>query len=291
MEIEDRVLVLSDGSGQWGVGNLLRSQEIVRVLNELGFDAEFVVNSCGAAHFVDALTTPSQPNYAAALVDVPYSSWSGLERCGASSDSLIFLDEYTDRGPFVAINLDVTLAPPARSVFAGLEYSVIRKELQSSPALVDYEPFVLVLLGGGDFSGMTESVVNSIRSTYDYRVVVIQGPNDSRVFRGGYGIRILESPDHIGSWIRAAALVVTTGGTACLEALYFEKPVHVIPRTVEEKRFAGYLMDQGLVVGIGASLAPPVSKAKAPSREETKIDGRGAQRIVEVATRAMQPTV
>ena len=98
-------------------------------------------------------------------------------------------------------------------------------------------------------------------------------------------LHLLSSILLVTALMAGCAWAVANAGTSLMELMSLGKAVHVLPQTREEERFAADLKSQGAILGIGLDmLAPPSPERQAQTalKAASLIDGKGAERIVEL---------
>ena len=153
--------------------------------------------------------------------------------------------------PDKAINLKLTTE--SESLFSsypckhywGLDYAIIRK------GFFRYRDYkftlnkkqVLISIGGADFKGYTDKILEKLRSTdknsNNVEYSVILGPwNRSRIGKKeSNSFKLYRSPKNIEEIMARSSLSICNGGTTLLECCYLGIPAIVMPQTEEEKIF------------------------------------------------------
>jgi spore coat polysaccharide biosynthesis predicted glycosyltransferase SpsG len=138
---------------------------------------------------------------------------------------------------------------------------------------------VLVIVGGGDSGQLTHSILERIT---DVPICVVQGPAGAPIISNREKTRIVVNPAELPKLMSQCAWAVTTGGTSMIEMLFLGKAIHVVPRTTDEKIFAGSFEDQGALLGLGleALMEPSQERIYSCSRKGHElVDGLGCERI------------
>lgn len=205
------------------------------------------------------------------------------------------------------------VAPPAR-VLAGPAFALVRDEfLAAREARLQRERSgarVLVTMGGSDPAGATPIVLEGLERLapdvlLDIDVVVgLANPLLSQLELATsvsrHRVQILPATDRMGALLAAADLVITAGGTTCLEIACVGVPALVVA-IADNQRLVHDAMDRfGLGLGLGwhADLVPAAlanaalgllgdakTRDTMSSRQRALVDGQGKHRVVAALAR------
>jgi spore coat polysaccharide biosynthesis predicted glycosyltransferase SpsG len=279
------VCIICDGGGALGFGNLRRSVTLALEFKRQGHSVRVEPISGPAA----SLLPPSPRDDGEAdllLLDLPYEADHWVLAARRSRTPVVALDYQGSVAPDLVISIfDRGTAPGGAKALVGLDYAIIREDVLSlSPAPPGSG--VLVMIGGGDQSGLGERAANIVHDC-GCGVELIDGPlavPGSQTLADG--ITRVRSPDDLARRMACCEWAVTSGGGAMLEMLCLGKSVHVIPRTGHEEMLARLVLERGGLLGIDfASLRVPSPEAMArvSATARALVDGKGAGRIVDAA--------
>jgi spore coat polysaccharide biosynthesis predicted glycosyltransferase SpsG len=271
-----------DGGGQYGFGNIRRSIEMALELKRRGHDV-FATAMSDVASGLSECPMETPPKLDAVLLDLPYPGDEAVERAQSVGAKVVALDYEGRVAPDVAISLQGGRSiPHSTRSYVGVEYAIIRSEFRS---LKDRKPSVeevLVILGGGDFQGLSQEIVLKLGSV---PVCVVQGPVAKPLEIRGSRLRILNSPAELPELMSMCRWAVTSGGTTMLEMLFLGKAIHVVARTEAETRFARQFLEKGAILGLGLDTLrePDIEQIRyCEERGADLIDDLGAERIAEI---------
>jgi spore coat polysaccharide biosynthesis predicted glycosyltransferase SpsG len=277
------VCIVCDGGGALGFGNLRRSVTLAWEFKRQGYRVRVETLSEPAANLL-----PQSPKDSGVadllLLDVPYQADKWVMAARESLTPVAALDYQGSVAPDLVINIFRRgTAPVDANELVGLDYAIIRSDVLSlSPA--DPGRGVLVVMGGGDQSGLGERAANIVLGC-GCMVELVDGPlatGDSSILLGG--IARVSSPHDLASRMASCSWAVTSGGGTMLEMLCLGKPVHVIPRTTHEEMLASFILESGGLLGIGfesLQLPSPEMRLLVSTKARSLVDGKGAERIVD----------
>lgn len=214
------------------------------------------------------------------LLDVPYPGDEAVRRAREMGAQVVALDYEGLVAPEAVISLQKGRSVPSGAQFyVGIEYAIIREELRLAKSAQGATDEVLVVLGGGDFQGLSLEVARRLPSV---PLCIVQGPAAEHLKIERDRLRVLHSPTELPQLMSQCAWAVTSGGTTMLEMLFLGKAVHVVPRTEDEERFARQFGNKGAIIGEGLEdlrVPEATQKRSCEAMGPKLIDGRGAQRI------------
>jgi spore coat polysaccharide biosynthesis predicted glycosyltransferase SpsG len=277
-----RVAVWFDGGGRYGFGNVRRSASLAQALMKRGHEVALVALSPEAAALCP-LPLSELCRVDAVLLDVPYAGDAHVSRAHELGMKVLALDYDGTVAPEISISLQsIRRVPAATRALSGVEYAIIREELRALGTVHETSDAVLVVVGGGDFDGLTQRIVERL---LDVPLCIVQGPAGAPFTLQRDGLRVVTNPPDLPQIMAQCAWAVTTGGTTMLEMLSLGKAIHVIPRTEAEQVFAQRFADQGALLGMGLdTLRPPdeIKRQQCQQRGPQLVDGRGCERIAAV---------
>ncbi|MCC6779480.1 MAG: hypothetical protein IT537_23100 [Hyphomicrobiales bacterium] len=275
-----RARLVVDGGPTYGYGHLSRSRAVALAFETAGFLVDYV-DLLHAPRPPDA--TPATAAGVVTIIDLPYDGDAWLYEARHNAHRVIGLD-YLGRGcPDILIRMNTPLGQvPCRRLCYGLEYAIIRHEIRAAKAFDG--DHVLVAIGGGDLRNVGMDIAQAI-SEQGLRTILVRGPLAQRPQATQGGFLVLDQPADFAQLLAGCAWAVTNGGTTMVEAMSLGKAVHAVPQTSEEERFAADLLQRRLLLGVGRAISPPSSTTlhDAATRARAAVDGRGADRIVELA--------
>lgn len=278
-----------DGGGTFGFGNISRSKELASELSRRDSPATLIpLSETAAALSGIALPGPIAP-LRGLIIDVPYSAKGIAGSLGFRENRAVALDDEAE-GAFTAINSDPSARLGGSRCYCGLKYVVVRREIRELKPPLDSGDYVLVSIGGGDFSGLERLVVGTLQSIQIGPIVLVRGPNSSELEPLRLvGIREESDPDAFPGLLANARVLVTTGGLTLTEGLYLNKPTFSIPRTRDEERFVDEIPSTFPFLGSGLNRLHHLQELTEnvemnPDKPaEALVDGLGGKRIVDIA--------
>lgn len=271
-----------DGGDLYGWGNIRRTLELGARLARRGHRIHWHPLSERAAGLARIEPSTLPPTADVAILDLPYAGDTTLAAARALSRRTLALDYAGDTAPDLTVSLQAVRALPTRARHVvGIEYAIIREELRRAAPDPASAGGVLVILGGGDRSGLGEAVLDRLVGKVS-GLTVIDGPLSATETTAHPQVHRLRQPTDLPQRMAGCSWAVTTGGTTMLELLCLGKAVHVVPRTPEETRFAERLHSVGALLGVGlASLQTPTLSAiaRCESLGPSLVDGAGCERI------------
>jgi spore coat polysaccharide biosynthesis predicted glycosyltransferase SpsG len=275
------ICVRFDGGGKYGIGNVRRSCELGRYLRTRGHAVRLEPLSDTARALMSDDFTAEIGSDGVTVLDIPYDASAEVSRAHAAGQKVLALDFEGDVAPDVIVSLQATRRVPEGSRYLrGVEYAIIAEKIRARPK-VESRGEVLVIVGGGDFGGLSEAIVDRLKSN-ELKLCVVQGPVGKPLEFHAPNVRVVVDPANLVELMAGCSWAVTTGGTTMLEMLCLGKAVHVVPRTEQERLFAGRFLAQSALLGLGLeSLESPNADdlARCESIGPQLIDGRGCERI------------
>lgn len=277
------IRICFDGGGSYGIGNVRRSCELGRFLQTRGHAVSFAPLSDAARALMpgnmsggNGLQTPG-----VTILDIPYDGSAEVARARAAGHKVLALDFEGDVPPDVIVALQATRRVPEGSRYrCGVEYAIIAEKIRACPKVPSSNE-VLVIVGGGDLSGLSEAIIDRLKPS-GLKLCVVQGPAGQSLEFAAPHVRVVVDPPNLVELMAACSWAVTTGGTTMLEMLCLGKAVHVVPRTEQERLFAGKISGQSALLGLGLeSLLLPQDDdiARCEALGPQLVDGRGCERI------------
>ena len=180
----------------------------------------------------------------------------------------------------------------------GPECAIIRPSLcalrPSTAPTIPQVRRVVITLGGADPARRTLEAVAALTkyASTDIDITVIVGPLVPDAYEAeiqaaaSLPARVLRAPKDYDMIVAMADVVLCNGGGTLLEMMHLGKPVVVFPQTLAEENHTRSHVKAGACV-MAASLDAVMGSAELRSalaaNAYRRIDGRGAQRIVEAA--------
>lgn len=271
-----------DGGGRFGFGNICRIQEISK---ELSCRGHKVVNVALSKKANELCSVPIGQRGKAdvVLLDVPFAGDEEVQRAHDLGAAVVALDYEGSVAPEVIISLhDIRNRPKESRFYVGLEFAIIRADLQAIKNSKTTNGDVVVILGGGDSREFASEIVRRLPRV---PICLVQGPNAKPLKIMRKDLRILLSPPNLPQLMSGCQWAVTSGGTTMLEMLHLGKAVHVVPRTEAESVFAKIFLEKKALLGVGLEnlSVPGANRKKLCERKgPSLIDGLGANRIVKI---------
>lgn len=271
-----------DGGGKFGYGNISRSLELAKELSRRGHEIVNVPLSKKASKLCAA---PFGKRGVADVVflDVPYAGDEEVRRAHDFGASVLALDYEGSIAPEAIVSLhDIRNRPKDSRFYVGLDFAIIRSEIQAVKKKKFPLTDVLVVLGGGDHQGLFAKIVRRMPSV---PFCLVQGPNGKALKIRGKNLKILKNPVELPQLMAGCQWAVTSGGTTLLEMLYLGKAVHVVPRNEAERVFARQFLEKEALLGLGLEQLgkpAPIHKKICEKKGPTLIDGRGVERVADI---------
>lgn len=276
-----RIRIICDGGGPYGFGNIRRSATLAAAFKANGFGVRLEALSSRAEALLP-VRFEDQGAENLRLVDLPYSTDEVVLDARATGVPVAALDHDGTQLPDLAI--DVYPRPGGPRVggrLVGLDFAIIRPEIAAlAPAPAGKG--VLVVIGGGECDRLGERAAARL-DALGCEVTLIDGPLAASPNPLPASVTRLRSPADIAARMAACAWAVAGGGGAMMELICLGKPVHVLPRTPDERAFTAWVQAQGGLLGIGLdtlTVPDPLTFARVADQARTLIDGRGIERIV-----------
>jgi hypothetical protein len=255
--------------------------EMIRELSSRGHDVSSFPLSAEASSLC-SIKAGAPERAEVVLLDVPYRGDEAVCLAHKKGAKVVALDYEGSVAPEVAISLQVRPGMPSSTrSYTGIDYAIIRREIRKAKAAKCRGSEVLVVIGGGDFEGLSDKIASRLSAT---PLCVIQGPAGGVIRSERENVRILRSPPDLPHLMPRCSWAVTSGGTAMLEMLFLGKATHVVPRTDAEMVFARGFLEQGALLGVGLEGLNEPSPASINRCEELGpllVDGCGAERIAQ----------
>lgn len=283
MSSPSRVDLYCDGGPVIGYGHVRRAGTLAARLARDGVAVRLAGLSAAASRL---LPTPTGPEDEAGVVvfDAPGGLDDAIARAQSRGRRTVALDWFGATVPDVNIVIFPHQEVRAlRSSYVGLDYVLLRDEVASLPRDTREGRGVLVILGGGDVQGMGHDVAGRL-SAQGLDVTLVQGPL-ARDIRPAREYRVLVDPPDLPELYAQCRWAVTNGGGCMLEAMCVGKAAVALPQTDAEARLAGWLQQQGALLGTGLQALRDFSWgeiAVVAARGKELVDGRGAQRVSEI---------
>lgn len=311
-----RLKVAFDAAGghRAGVGHVLRSLALAEHVRRLGARASLIAPvSAGALSVAAIPVSTDQPDVL--VVDRPDTTSELLRRHHERwpAARMVALDYYgsTVDGLVSVINLNEArergnAARPQR-YYRGLRYATLRptfaRQRRARRGVRARVRHILIGFGGTDPSGWTVAALDTLRTMLPpaVQVDVLSGRSLPAGARGRPGVITHVSVADPAGLLQRSDLAVIGGGTMMIEAACLGLPAVVIPRTPEERLFAGQFARAGAVRLLRSSRRFPVSAVQrevGSLLEDTSarlqmhragrrlVDGRGTDRVARMILRA-----
>jgi len=204
---------------------------------------------------------------------------------------------------------------PAAQLLLGGGYALLRREFRQPPrsprSFASEAKTLLVVLGGSDPHDAMSEVLEAVLplSNEGLTITAIIGPANprglaiaQRFARSGRALRLLANVADISVPIRAADMVVSSGGTTVWELAYLETPM-VVGALVPHEEITGLSMAQAgaalycgpfdsldrdrLLQDLWRLAGDPTLRRRLGERAGTIIDGQGAGRVVATLIHAL----
>lgn len=275
--------IICDGGPAYGLGHLLRSAALGRVLKQRGHRVRLVVPSGEKiAPLSDAPNDDGEPSLH--IIDLPYDAGDFVRNARALGVGVLALDYHGDAAPDLSICLFDDSGVPAEGRRAvGLDYAIIRPEI-AEYGLCPQGDGVLVMIGGGDLRNQGPAAARDLAAKGNH-VTLIRGPLCSdRTGEDGYVT--LTNPDDLAKRMAGCAWAVSNGGTSMLEFMNLGKAVQVIPQTKQEQRFAEGILARGGLLGVAADtldIPDEADRRRVGKMAGSLVDGRGLNRFADAA--------
>lgn len=280
MSSPHQVDIYCDGGPAVGYGHVRRAGTLAARLARDGVAARLAGLSAAASRL---LPTPTGPEDEAGVVvfDAPGGLDDAIARAQACGRRVVALDWFGAAVP----DVNIVIFPhhevrAVRSSYVGLDYVLLRDEVASMQRGTREGRGVLVILGGGDVQGMGHDVAGCL-SAQGLDVTLVQGPL-ARDIRPAREYRVLVDPPDLPGLYAQCRWAVTNGGGCMLEAMCAGKAAVALPQTDAEVRLAGWVHQQGGLLGAGPQALRDFSRAEiaaVAARGKMLVDGRGAQRV------------
>lgn len=201
------------------------------------------------------------------------------------------------------------LRNPETKILCGPNYALLRPEFQLAQLRPSNRPVeqILVSFGGGDDRGAVEFVLSSLlpktQSNLSFTVLSgAQNPRNPRISEwtkqhGAGRVRLVVNPDDVASVFASCDLAIMAGGTSTVEAACCGLPMILLSIANNQTKNAQAWEHLGAAVYLGAfpGVATDVftktvlailddnqRRVDLAQAGRSKVDGQGAQRIVEV---------
>lgn len=276
-----RIALWFDGGGDFGFGNICRSEEMARVLTARGHEVACVALS-SLAKSLCSRPVVNRSKADVVILDVPYSGDDQIRCAQKTGAKTVALDYKGVVPPDAVINLQRQETPVGTRSYVGIDYAIIRADLRNAKGGHGDSNEIVVILGGGDSEGLADKIVHRLPEAL---LCIVQGPNAKPPRIACKGIRVLHNPANLSQLMAGCPWAITSGGTTMLEMLFLGRATHVVPRTLAESTFAQAFMDQGALLGLGLETLqePNAGQIQNCQRSGPKIiDGMGAERIAEI---------
>jgi len=281
------VVIICDGGGTFGFGNLRRSATLGAELKRRGYGVCVKAVSERARSLLPE--SPADQGEADLwLLDIPYNGDAWVAEGRRHNRPVVALDYEGNADPDLVISIFPrgtwhSDGASSRRHLVGLDYAIVEAAIVAlSPAPPGQG--VLVLIGGGDNQGLGECAALELNKR-GCAVTLIEGPLAATTMpRLPPEIVRLSSPPDLARRMASCAWSVTGAGGAMLEMLCLGKPAHVLPRNPHEEALAQLVFQSGGVLGISLETLglPDAAARKAVSAQaRALVDGKGVGRIVD----------
>lgn len=268
-----RVLCLVAGGPRIGMGHVMRTLELARVLHGRGMHiVGFICND--DRHCAELIQRAGWPLWLEGAHNLPELLEKRIElvvvdRPPGSDDLALVMRSCLPKVPIAALDTFDMEATPANLVvnllnhhprrrrpvneeieyYEGVEYAIVRHEFLAAHAtsrkMSDPAREIVVTFGGADPCNHTSQILDAwaVRPIPEVHLSIIVGPNfthRSEVIHRSHaaGATVVENPPTMVPLLTNADLAVCGAGTTLLELACLGIPTIVLPQTEAERRFA-----------------------------------------------------
>jgi len=273
------IRIITDGGKNYGIGHLRRSSTLSKALQSRGHLVDLQALSQEGASLIPALEVKNfRPSLI--IIDLPYAI-DEFPLTPLPSVPVLSLDQF---GRFCAT---ITISLRERDLelkghrLSGLQYAIIREDLIPYRNSNKGEG-LLVMIGGGDINGQGWDIAVHFANLGEF-VTLVHGPMSQSQTISHRNIISLKNPTNLPERMASCKWALTNAGTTMLEMLYLGKPVHILPQTPDELRFASFVSAHGVLMGIGEKsiYSPSPDQAQILQKKSQElIDGHGIMRII-----------
>jgi len=194
------------------------------------------------------------------IIDIPNLSSSLLEKLKKFKKENIFIDYFGNAK--VKNNILIYNHSIKKRTFS-LSNSIIREEFFKYAKIIRQRKKlrinVVIILGSYDLKKYNQKVVNLLIKNSDVKLnieLITKNIKDKIFFekkRYKQKIKIHFDKKNIAKIIHQSQIVISNGGTSCLEALYLKKIVIALGQNEQEKTFVRYLKSKNYIYGVNLS--------------------------------------
>ncbi|MBF0096746.1 MAG: hypothetical protein HQM04_11645 [Magnetococcales bacterium] len=280
--VQALIEMICDGNRQCGFGHIRRSLALAKTLQQRGHRVRLTLLS--PHEFPNRGDWPHDAGAVDVwLLDLPYPGDHWVAKARYAGQPVLTLDYSGQLAPDQNVAIfDHGVLPIHVPQKVGLSYAIIRDEVRAlAPATTGRG--VLVCLGGGDLNGIGMSIAHRLAALGE-QVTLIEGPFvPERAIADTLPFTVLRTPEDLPARMAACRWAVTNGGTTMMEMMCLGKPVHVLPQTEAEYRFALHVLNLGGVMGVGqetlVALGTHPRIDTIASHAARLVDGQGLLRI------------
>jgi spore coat polysaccharide biosynthesis predicted glycosyltransferase SpsG len=266
------LIILTDGSKEFGFGHISRSQTLANFLIMSGHDIEVIIlsNINLEALFVDKDV----------IIDVPYNGDFLFEKID-NSHKIIGLDYHGEAELDLVINIFDYSRYKGNNQISSLDYAIIRENVLN---LIDKDRVrsesVLIMLGAYDINNFADDVIRFLDDK-KIQTVIIEKEKSIDVSIYKYCTHY-QNPENIAEIMHSSLWAISNGGSSMLELMALGMPIYVLPQTNAEKALANKIFKEGGLLGVGAPVLMPniVTIKKVAKKAQNMIDGLGVKRIL-----------
>lgn len=331
------LLVRADADAKIGAGHVLRCLALVQAWMEMGGRAVFLCSQALPVWLQSRLQDGGTEVYLKSFdAGSETDAFETAEAVSRFRPGWLVLDGYSFRGTYFQAfkkecrvlviddtadcflpQADAVLNPnayaeaglyenrvsPDASLLTGASYALLRSEFRRScprretPSSVASR--ILVTLGGGDNSRVTECVLDALQlaASHPLEIRVITGIDMPLAFsKHSVRVETVKAPRSMVPHYEWADLAVTGGGSTCWETAYMGLPSLCVIIAENQRRIVEFLNQKGVAVSLGWENQLTIESAAALFRRvitdvegrarmsrsgRQLIDGRGAERAAE----------
>lgn len=300
-----KILISAHTYNGFGLGNIYRMLSLYSYLKNhtnwmVDFESSLTIAYDLAKQNGIHVSEPKEDkyDYDVILYDSPYN-FLYEKNCKGEKERIMFLKKKTDKliafddcrfeenNSDIAINLynhnALRINSYKGTIYSGLEYAILKSEIvnakKRSPNHSDSRK-ILLTLGGEDPAGITMRIVEQYLKYIDRFTIVIgaayRKKNELAELVNGR-TALLQSINNMGELMQQHDIVICSGGTTLLEALYLQKAIIPIPQSSFEEVFIGNIKSDFYdIADIPSLLEQDISLR---CYRNDIVDGKGLERI------------
>jgi len=266
------LIILTDGSKEFGFGHISRSQTLANFLIMSGHNVEVIVLSTINLEtlFVDKDV----------IIDLPYNGDFLFKKID-NNNKIIGLDYHGEAELDLVINVFDYSRYKGNNQINSLDYVIIRENVLN---LINKDKArsesVLIMLGAYDINHFADGVIKLLDDKKIQTVIIEKEKSiDASVYK--YCTHY-ENPENIAEIMHSSLWAISNGGSSMLELMALGMPIYVLPQTNAEKALAIKIFKEGGLLGVGAPVCIPniVTIKKVAKKAQKMIDGLGVKRLL-----------